>query len=40
MLEDDLEQPITFFEYPKEAEWLLQKREQINRMLKSLACDK
>jgi len=30
MLEEGLEKPITFSEYPKEAQWLLQKREQIN----------
>jgi len=33
MLEEGLERPITFFEYPKDAEWLLAKREQINRKI-------
>jgi hypothetical protein len=33
LLEEGLDSPITFSEYPKNAEWLLQKREQINRLL-------
>lgn len=33
MLEEGLEQPITFKEYPRESSWLLMKREQINRMI-------
>ena len=34
LLEKDMDQPLTFDEYPKNAEWLLNKREEINRMLK------
>ncbi|WP_409347010.1 DUF4091 domain-containing protein [Paenibacillus sp. MBLB4367] len=33
LIEEGLEQPITFSEYPSDAEWLLGKREQINRLL-------
>ncbi|HBN82601.1 MAG TPA: hypothetical protein DDZ89_02055, partial [Clostridiales bacterium] len=33
VLEQDLDQPLTFDEYPKEAEWLLNKREEINKRL-------
>ncbi|WP_374992205.1 DUF4091 domain-containing protein [Paenibacillus sp. LHD-38] len=33
LLEDGLEQPITFDVYPREAAWLLNKREQVNRMI-------
>ncbi|MCS7458554.1 DUF4091 domain-containing protein [Paenibacillus doosanensis] len=33
LLEEDLEQPITFSEYPRSAEWLLAKREQLNRLI-------
>lgn len=36
MLEEGLEHPITFDIYPKEAEWLLRKREQINRIINGL----
>lgn len=35
ILEEGLDNPITFKEYPREAEWLLNKREQINSMLAS-----
>lgn len=34
LLEEDLEQPITFSEYPRSMEWLLEKREQLNRTIK------
>ncbi|MFE5320004.1 glycoside hydrolase domain-containing protein [Paenibacillus sp. NPDC056579] len=33
MLEEGLDQPITFSEYPRSMEWLLEKREQINRAI-------
>lgn len=33
LLEEGLEQPITFSEYPRAMEWLLAKREQINRTI-------
>jgi hypothetical protein len=33
LLEEGLEQPITFSEYPRGEQWLLSKREQINRIL-------
>jgi hypothetical protein len=33
MLEDGLEKPITFSEYPRDDEWILKKREQINRKI-------
>ncbi|NLB42722.1 MAG: DUF4091 domain-containing protein, partial [Clostridiales bacterium] len=33
LLEEGLEEPITFSVYPRDAEWLLNKREQINSML-------
>ncbi|MDD2504040.1 MAG: DUF4091 domain-containing protein, partial [Clostridia bacterium] len=33
LLDEGLEQPITFSEYPRDAEWLLNKREQINSLL-------
>jgi hypothetical protein len=33
LLEDGLENPITFSQYPKNAEWILSKREQINKMI-------
>ncbi len=33
MLEDGLDSPITFSDYPHGAEWIQSKREQINRML-------
>ena len=33
MIEEGLETPITFSEYPSDAEWLLQKREDINRRI-------
>ena len=36
LLEDGLEYPITFSEYPKDAEWMLLKREQINRAIESM----
>jgi hypothetical protein len=35
MLEEGLENPITFSQYPKDAEWLLRKREQINKIMKN-----
>lgn len=31
MVEEGLESPITFNNYPKDAEWILKKREQINK---------
>lgn len=34
LLEADLDTPITFRKYPKESEWLLQKREEINERIK------
>jgi hypothetical protein len=34
MLEENLESPITFTNYPKDADWLLKKREEINKMIK------
>ncbi|NLC44340.1 MAG: DUF4091 domain-containing protein [Clostridiales bacterium] len=33
LLEEGLEEPITFSVYPRDEEWLLNKREQINAML-------
>ncbi|GIP37200.1 hypothetical protein J31TS4_04800 [Paenibacillus sp. J31TS4] len=33
LLEEELDQPITFREYPRSMEWLLRKREQINRLI-------
>ncbi len=33
LLEEGLESPITFSEYPRDDQWLLQKREQINKLL-------
>ena len=33
IIEDDLDTPITFSEYPKDATWLIQKRDRINRMI-------
>jgi len=37
MLEEGLEEPITFSKYPTDHEWLLKKREQINRKIAELA---
>lgn len=34
LIEEELEEEITFRTYPREEEWLLNKREQINRMIK------
>lgn len=34
LLEKDLEQPLTMEEYPHSAEWLLQKRQEINELIK------
>lgn len=34
LLEGSLEKPITFTEYPRESEWLLAKREEINEKIK------
>ena len=33
LLEEGLEQPITFKEYPRDSKWLLKKREEINTLL-------
>lgn len=33
LLENDTEQPLSFSQYPHEEEWLLNKREQINRAI-------
>jgi hypothetical protein len=33
MLEEGLDEPISFTKYPTDVEWLLHKREQINRMI-------
>jgi len=33
ILEEGLDKPITFSQYPKESEWILLKREQINRVI-------
>ena len=33
LLEDDPDNPITFSEYPRDARWLLEKREQVNRLI-------
>jgi hypothetical protein len=33
LLEEDLDSPITFREYPGDARWLLEKREQVNRLI-------
>ncbi|TFE25166.1 DUF4091 domain-containing protein [Cohnella luojiensis] len=33
LLEEDLPQPLTFTEYPDDSEWLLSKRERINRTI-------
>jgi hypothetical protein len=38
MLEEGLEQEITFSEYPLEQDWYLLKREQINREIKAIVC--
>lgn len=35
LLEDELQAPITFSEYPRDQEWLLAKREQINRAIQA-----
>lgn len=40
MMEDGLDAPITFRQYPREEEWLLAKREQINRLIKAYGSDK
>jgi hypothetical protein len=37
MLEEGLDKPLSFREYPIEAEWLLAKREQINRRIRECA---
>lgn len=34
MLEDDLEAPLSFADYPRGEEWLLRKRERINRAIR------
>jgi hypothetical protein len=34
LLEKDMGKPLTFDEYPKDAQWLLNKREEINKKLK------
>jgi hypothetical protein len=36
-LEEGLERPLTFREYPRDAGWLLEKRRIINRKLAELA---
>jgi len=36
ILEEGLNEPISFSEYPRDANWLLNKREQINRKIASL----
>lgn len=33
LIEEGLDQPITFKEYPRDAQWLLAKREQINALI-------
>ncbi|WP_261381254.1 DUF4091 domain-containing protein [Paenibacillus cremeus] len=33
LLEEDVEQPITFTEYPRSEQWLLNKRESVNRAI-------
>ncbi|HZG83642.1 DUF4091 domain-containing protein [Paenibacillus sp.] len=35
VIEGELDSPITFRSYPRDAEWLLAKREQINRLIKA-----
>lgn len=37
LLEEGLEEPLTFSQYPRNADWLLDKRESINMELKSFA---
>jgi hypothetical protein len=37
MLEEGLDKPITFSEYPTDAAWLLDKRELINRAIAEYA---
>lgn len=37
LLEEGLDSPLTFSSYPREAEWLLRKREQINRKLSEVS---
>ncbi|MHB8962339.1 MAG: DUF4091 domain-containing protein [Saccharofermentanales bacterium] len=37
ILEEDMDQPLTFSCYPSSAGWLLRKRETVNRMIGSLA---
>lgn len=37
MLEEDVAEPISFKRYPTDAEWLLNKREQINRKIAELS---
>ena len=34
LLEEDLERPLTFSTYPSSAEWLLAKRDKVNKLLK------
>ncbi len=35
LLDDGLEHPITFQEYPQDARWLLKKREQVNQLIRT-----
>ncbi len=34
IIEKELPGPLTFFEYPREAEWILETREKINKLIK------
>lgn len=34
LVEQDVEEPITFSEYPRSMEWLLKKRERVNQMIR------
>ncbi|MBO0600616.1 DUF4091 domain-containing protein [Sporosarcina sp. E16_3] len=36
LLEESLENPITFSEYPRDSEWLLAKREEVNKAISEL----
>ncbi|WP_312876212.1 DUF4091 domain-containing protein [Paenibacillus alginolyticus] len=37
LIEEDLEVPLTFSEYPHEPDWIIKKREKINQLIASLA---
>ncbi|MCY9692837.1 DUF4091 domain-containing protein [Paenibacillus alginolyticus] len=37
LIEEDLELPLTFSDYPHEPDWIIKKREKINQLIASLA---